>query len=135
MASVPHCGCQQPRIGRGNPRDESWLNHPGVTLRNPENVSRKVRVWKVSLRPQGKGNHCLCERGVGVLRAKGCRSLRVGVRVDKAKVLVLDIVLDTAAAKEERGHAWNRKTGSSTSFAKKPQRTANLRAGCTGFEY
>ena len=26
------------RIGRGNPRDESWLNHPGVTLRNPENA-------------------------------------------------------------------------------------------------
>eukprot|EP00439_Symbiodinium_sp_Y106_P055982 s240_g7.t2 len=26
------------KIGRGNPRDESWLNHPGVTLRNPENV-------------------------------------------------------------------------------------------------
>ncbi|OLQ05760.1 hypothetical protein AK812_SmicGene11011 [Symbiodinium microadriaticum] len=26
------------QIGRGNPRDESWLNHPGVTLRNPENV-------------------------------------------------------------------------------------------------
>ncbi|CAE6961452.1 unnamed protein product [Symbiodinium natans] len=25
-------------IGRGNPRDDCWLNHPGVTLRNPENV-------------------------------------------------------------------------------------------------
>merc|ERR1712039_648332 len=25
-------------IGRGNPRDESWLNHPGVTIRNPDNV-------------------------------------------------------------------------------------------------
>eukprot|EP00444_Apocalathium_aciculiferum_P040837 CAMPEP_0183538568 /NCGR_PEP_ID=MMETSP0371-20130417/29675_1 /TAXON_ID=268820 /ORGANISM="Peridinium aciculiferum, Strain PAER-2" /LENGTH=140 /DNA_ID=CAMNT_0025739415 /DNA_START=48 /DNA_END=467 /DNA_ORIENTATION=+ len=25
-------------IGRGNPNDDSWLNHPGVTLRNPENV-------------------------------------------------------------------------------------------------
>ncbi|CAE8626392.1 unnamed protein product [Polarella glacialis] len=25
-------------IGRGNPRDDCWLNHPGVTLKNPENV-------------------------------------------------------------------------------------------------
>eukprot|EP00930_Biecheleria_cincta_P070142 TRINITY_DN57792_c0_g1_i1.p1 TRINITY_DN57792_c0_g1~~TRINITY_DN57792_c0_g1_i1.p1 ORF type:complete len:833 (+),score=125.05 TRINITY_DN57792_c0_g1_i1:129-2627(+) len=25
-------------IGRGNPRDDCWLNHPGVTLRNPNNV-------------------------------------------------------------------------------------------------
>lgn len=25
-------------IGRGNPRDDCWLNHPGVTLKNPLNV-------------------------------------------------------------------------------------------------
>ena len=25
-------------IGRGNPRDESWLNHPGVTLKKPSNA-------------------------------------------------------------------------------------------------
>jgi len=25
-------------IGRGNPRADSWLNHPGATLKNPENV-------------------------------------------------------------------------------------------------
>ncbi|CAK8997191.1 Uncharacterized protein SCF082_LOCUS5116 [Durusdinium trenchii] len=25
-------------IGRGNPRDECWLNHPGVTMKNPLNV-------------------------------------------------------------------------------------------------
>ena len=24
-------------IGRGNPRDDCWLNHPGVTLKNPLN--------------------------------------------------------------------------------------------------
>lgn len=27
-------------IGRGNPKDECWLNHPGVTMKNPLNDAR-----------------------------------------------------------------------------------------------
>merc|ERR1712098_492292 len=51
-------------LARGNPRDEAWLNHPGATMRNPENnlgVCDHYARSRPGIARRGCSRSCACD--------------------------------------------------------------------------